>query len=422
MSAICADALHARAACCALVRDHLPGGSQLEKSCPSPFGRTEAQVLPVPQQSEAAQHAEPQAFGVAAGQAHAPATQACARLVQARPQVPQFEASVRVSTQAPAQLTVPVGQHFPFEQVVPLAHEAPHAPQLSGSVVVSTQIPPPQFVRPVGQHVPLEQVGVAPEQMVPHVPQWAGSVARLTQASGQLSGHCAAVHPHVPPVQTACGLHAVAQPPQCASSTSVFTQTGFAPQSVAAGVPAQAQAPETQGAYAARTPTPWHERPHVPQYPPVPVERFTHVPPMPPGPVHASGRSAGHAQRPAVHEAPIGHACQHAPQLAALVRRSVQAPPQRVSPAAQGVSFDPHPASARANAAATARRAATGGRRGGRSLTVASYRARRARGRGVGPPPGTAERAGRPRYRAEVAGIESADQRSCPTAGDPWET
>jgi hypothetical protein len=68
------------------------------------------------------------------------------------PQVPQFDGSWAVSTQAPLQFVVPAGQigtHWPAWQAMPGAQLWPHAPQFWASAVKSTQ-PPVQAVRPVG--------------------------------------------------------------------------------------------------------------------------------------------------------------------------------------------------------------------------------------------------------------------------------
>lgn len=379
-----AVALQARAACPALVRDQVPGASHVAKVCPRPFGRSYGHAAPPPQQKLAWQHRSPQAFGAAAVHVHAPPTHAWVRLVQARPQAPQFAASVERSTHVPPQLTWPVGQHLPSVHVVPLAHAAPQAPQFAGSVDVSTHAPAAQLVNPAGQQVPAEQDGVAEGQTFRHAPQFAASVARFTHAVVQSSGQVAVVQPQTPAVHVAWSWHAVPHRPQFAASTSVFTQTGLPPQSAAAGVPAQAQAPATQGASAAATPAAAQDTPQAPQYPPSPVWRFTHAPPTPPGPVHASGRSAGQAQAPATQAAPTGQTWPHAPQLATLDARSRQAPPQSVRPAAQLVPFEAQAAAAKARAIPPS--AAAAGRRGGRSLMVAWYRGRRPAGRDAGPP------------------------------------
>jgi hypothetical protein len=64
------------------------------------------------------------------------------------PQAPQFEGSVSVSTQVPAQAMAFEGQvHAPLTHWKPAAQRRPHPPQFRGSVEVSTQ-PPPQGVSP----------------------------------------------------------------------------------------------------------------------------------------------------------------------------------------------------------------------------------------------------------------------------------
>jgi hypothetical protein len=78
----------------------------------------------------------------------------------------------------------PIAQAPPTHEGVAFGGEqrAPHAPQFSGSVRVSTQLPPQRAgvigVQPLVQAreappsaITIEQVGVAPEQAFPHAPQ-----------------------------------------------------------------------------------------------------------------------------------------------------------------------------------------------------------------------------------------------------------
>jgi hypothetical protein len=69
------------------------------------------------------------------------------------PHVPQFAASLFVSTQALLQFVSPVPQSFaqlPEEQTSPAAHALPHAPQFAGSDASSTHVPLHSVV-PAGQ-------------------------------------------------------------------------------------------------------------------------------------------------------------------------------------------------------------------------------------------------------------------------------
>jgi hypothetical protein len=72
--------------------------------------------------------------------------------------------------------------HVPFEQMSPVGHAIPHAPQLPSSFFRLTQ-PPLQLVRPIWQetaHAPFEHALPA-GQTVPHAPQLLGSVFASTQ-------------------------------------------------------------------------------------------------------------------------------------------------------------------------------------------------------------------------------------------------
>jgi hypothetical protein len=80
--------------------------------------------------------------------------------------------------------------HFESLQVATLfagtGHDMLQAPQFVGSLRVSMH-EPPQSVEPDAQlrvHLPCEQVCIAPH-LVPHAPQFATSVARLTQVPAQ---------------------------------------------------------------------------------------------------------------------------------------------------------------------------------------------------------------------------------------------
>jgi hypothetical protein len=69
-------ASHATAASCALVADHVPGGSQLSNVPLRSFDRGVGHEVPPLQQNAAAQHCDPQALGVAVGHpVHFPALQ-----------------------------------------------------------------------------------------------------------------------------------------------------------------------------------------------------------------------------------------------------------------------------------------------------------------------------------------------------------
>ena len=114
----------------------------------------------------------------------------------------------------PAQQLVPQARgvapeqpHVPFEQLWPAGHAWPQVPQFDASVRVFTQVPE-QLVEPEAQQTPFEQVGVAPEQAVVQLPQWLGSVLKFTQpvapgVNPQLSGNAGFPQAQEPDAQVA---------------------------------------------------------------------------------------------------------------------------------------------------------------------------------------------------------------------------
>jgi hypothetical protein len=60
------------------------------------------------------------------------------------------------------------------------AQLTPQLPQLAGSLVVSTQVPPHDVKLPLQPHAPAVQVEWAPH-VVAQLPQWLGSLWRSTQ-------------------------------------------------------------------------------------------------------------------------------------------------------------------------------------------------------------------------------------------------
>lgn len=72
--------------------------------------------------------------------------------------------------------------------------------------------------------------------------------------------------------------------------------------------------------------------PPLPRQQPSPAQHVTGLPTVPP---HAAGLSAGHLQLPPEQLAPGGHAAPQRPQFAGSLWTSMQAPPQRASPAGQ---------------------------------------------------------------------------------------
>ena len=107
------------------------------------------------------------------------------------PHLPQLFLSLLRSTHLPLQLTSPLLQQRPLEQICPVEQALPHAPQL---VLVSTSV-----------HVPLQQACLS-EQAAPHLPQLSLLEDSLTQVFLQ---------------QLSPALQAFPQAPQCLLSLSV---------------------------------------------------------------------------------------------------------------------------------------------------------------------------------------------------------
>jgi hypothetical protein len=121
---------------------------------------------------------------------------------QTVPQAPQLSTSVLVSTQVPLQqLSVPGHSplvdphvHCPLTQLSPGEQALPQLPQFERSLAVFTQTPP-QLVSPVRQHMPLLAVWPSKQQRpllqmpatmklgqtLSHWPQLLASVCVLTQ-------------------------------------------------------------------------------------------------------------------------------------------------------------------------------------------------------------------------------------------------
>jgi len=113
--------------------------------------------------------------------------------------------------------------HTLLEQDWPPAHGLLQKPQFSGSVLVSEQLLPHCVSVPaqVAEHVLCEQSGVAPEQTVPQLPQFAGSDAAFTHSEAHAFNPAPQVH--MLPAQTWPAAQACAQLPQLPISVAVST-------------------------------------------------------------------------------------------------------------------------------------------------------------------------------------------------------
>lgn len=102
-----------------------------------------------------------------------------------------------------------------------VVHVVPHAPQLVGSVRVSTQLPP-QSVRPgPHEHVPETHAAVA-GHLIPHAPQL--RLSELTSTQRPPHDVVGGMHAHCPALQAADGGQIVPQPPQCKTLDPRSTQ------------------------------------------------------------------------------------------------------------------------------------------------------------------------------------------------------
>jgi hypothetical protein len=181
--------------------------------------------------------------------ADAPHTVLVAHIVMHAPQL--SGSSVR-SAQTPAQSVVPfVHWHMPLTHALPPAHVTPQAPQFAGSLSVLTHRPPqstrpPRHAAPESMHAPSTHTEPGP-QLLPQLPQspW------LVKMSVQLPPHTIspAAHWHVPPAQVWPPMHVVPHVPQFALSLAVSTQALL--QFVSPVPQAPAHAPEEQTSPAA---------------------------------------------------------------------------------------------------------------------------------------------------------------------------
>jgi hypothetical protein len=149
------------------------------------------------------------------------------------PHLPQFEMSASSLTQAAPQLEKPAAQLTPqlppaqaAEPLVGVGQVTAQSPQFCGSVPTLTQ-EPPQFFWFVGQlaiQLPPEQTSPEP-QARPHAPQLLGSLSVSTHAPLHLAKLALHVMSHAPPRQMAAPFAGASQtwpqPPQLDGSDCV---------------------------------------------------------------------------------------------------------------------------------------------------------------------------------------------------------
>ena len=142
---------------------------------------------------------------------HAPDAHVCPP-PQVFPHAPQLLGSVCVSTHAEPHGVPPPGhEQAPFWQASAPLQTLPQAPQLFGSVCVSTHVEPHEVPLPGHEHVPPWQAA-PPPHVFPHAPQLFGSLVVSMQLPAQAvvpGGHA-----HAPLVQLAPNEQAFPHPPQ----------------------------------------------------------------------------------------------------------------------------------------------------------------------------------------------------------------
>jgi hypothetical protein len=193
---------------------------------------------------------------------------------------------------------VQLAAHVPAEQLCPSRQGLAHPPQLSESVLVSTQTPL-HNISPAAQdrwQVPEEQVW-PDAQAVPQPPQFLGSVEMFVQTAeepvpqicfGELHTQAAAVH-------TSPAMQTFSQPPQFAPLVAVSTHLPVVKARGGQIVTVAGVVSHTHAA-AWQVPSP-QSRPQAPQLA-VLVWKSTHSTP------HLSGFADGQMHCPAVHVAP----------------------------------------------------------------------------------------------------------------------
>jgi hypothetical protein len=300
--------------------------------------------------------------------AHAPATQVEVALPSAhtRPQAPQFDALVPVSTHAPPQSVCPAGHtHAPATQLCPPAHARPQAPQSVTSVrsaasqpltAALSQLPKPAAQRTT-THAPAAQpfaAVLARAHTLPHDPQFDGSTAVLAQNAPAPAPHVASgaaqVVPHTPAEHTRPAGHAAPHAPQAALSVRVSTSQPLAGlMSQSAKPAAQAVTAHAPAAHDAVALGSAHARPQAPQWVVAVVTSVSQ--PLAAAPSQSPKPAA---QRPTVHS-PAAHplvaalasaqARPHAPQwagsIAVLAQNALAPAPQVASGAAHTAPHTP---------------------------------------------------------------------------------
>jgi hypothetical protein len=126
--------------------------------------------------------------------------------------------------------------HTPDRHACPLAQTPPQAPQLFASVSrfashpsVARPLQSPKFTVHTYPHRPLEHAALAlttAGQIVPHAPQFAGSMAVFVHTAGEPQVVSGAPHDalHMPATHIVPAPHTVPQAPQLSASVCTLAQ------------------------------------------------------------------------------------------------------------------------------------------------------------------------------------------------------
>lgn len=245
---------------------------------------------------------------------------------QTTPQAPQLFSSSATVVQAPAQLVSVPPQHTPLSHCWPRPHGVQEGPQFPGSVLVLVQ-PLGQVFGNVDGHeqAPFVQTPFVP-QLLPQVPQFASSSAKLAQIPLQSVVGATQSGSQTPELQSSPLAHALPQVPQFAASVWKFTQV--LPH---ADVPPVQVSRHWPPVHTRNGPSASQSLPHAPQLSLLVLVLVQVVPPQ-----SRSGSVQMSSQLPALHVSVVAlHTVVQLPQWASSDVRSKQVPLHSVWPLGQ---------------------------------------------------------------------------------------
>jgi hypothetical protein len=277
----------------------------------------------------------------------------CCVLEHVRPQAPQCDALVRVSTShplagLPSQSAKPA-EHIPTAQR-PLLHVAvalvrlhamPQAPQCVAEALRLVSQPLPgllsQLAKPALQRMPQRPAAhtgaalLAAGHTVPQAPQWLASVAVSTQDALHTVSPAMQVSRHIPRSQSCPLGHALSQPPQWA--LSLWRSRQAPPHSVCPVGHTRRQLPATQ-----LRPAP-QALPQAPQW--LASMRGSTQAVDIPSPHATRGAAHSRRQRPSTQPKPVGQRASQAPQWSRLTCVDTHASPHTSWPVGHTMRHTP---------------------------------------------------------------------------------